>query len=539
MRAVVLTVAGALAAAIPLLTPVGVQAALSVHQNAAWGTEGACAVCHNTSPTPALRGWGMTDTPPGGKLWYGTKIAPLCYPCHRTGNTYSASSMEAYAFDDGAHGFTKAQVNQPHSAVLGSAQVEDYGATTLPYTITGGVTTNIDCTSCHNVHNNNFPPFSMKGAAVNSLDFSGLCRTCHVGRENGGLVGTENSLTIGATEYSTHPTDIAIADIAANGITRFVTVDPRMSRTATVPLWNLGGKRTNALAGGTMSCQTCHAVHGDETSGGHYEDLLAIPNVGVHATGAATTLCTGCHGNPYGGATSTVGSGTDHPVDGAIGEVFYPTGGWVTPEGIPNAWKAASHFDSGATPFAPASSQQPACSSCHDSHGGLPGTSLAYGPAIPAAGGDWCYSCHSGTTMQPPGHHSNTGNDDDGATFTSALGCGDCHGSVVGASWSSHNGFSTFRVPVVEGNSTLCTTCHTAASPRTLLAGYTQANWPATHGIDRGDASHYLGTDSDEFAGITPTVAAWPSSNYYSEYGGAVGGGLIASSALEPRTGDL
>jgi hypothetical protein len=434
--------------------------------------------------------------------------------------------MENFAFDDGAHGFNRGQVNQPHSALFGAAQAEDYTLSGLPYTFTNAVATDIDCTTCHNVHNNNFPPFSMKGAAINGLDFSPLCKSCHAGRANPGSVGAANSFAIGGTSYSTHPTDVGVTDIPDNKDTRFVAVDSRMSRTTTVAAWNLGGKRVDGLAGGNISCQTCHAVHGDESSGGHYDDLLAIPNVATHATAAATTLCTGCHGNPYGGAVNTVGTGTDHPSDGNTGKTFYPTGAWASGSGVPAAWTGAAHFDSGATPFTPASNQTPACSSCHDSHGGVAGSSLLYGPNTVAGSGDWCFNCHPASIVQPAAHHSNTGNDDDGVTFTSALGCGDCHGGAVGASWQSHNGFTTFRVAVAEGNSNLCTACHTATAPKTLLGGYLQANWPSTHGIDRGNASHYLGTDSNEFAGVTPKIDAWTSSAYFSEYGGQTGGGL-------------
>ena len=471
-------------------------AALSVHQNGTWGTEGACAVCHNNNPTPALRGWGITGTPPGGLDWYTAKIAPLCYPCHRGGNTYGASAMETYAYANASHGFGVTQaLGAPYTANswMGSAATETYTGTGLPYVGTAGSPTNIDCTTCHNVHNNDFAPFSMKGAAVGSLDFSTLCKTCHAGRTGGTGVAAGNVNGAGST--STHPTDLAVANLAGNGVTRFVTPDARVSRVASIASWGLGGKRVDGTAGAAMSCQTCHAVHGDEVAAVvPYEDLLAIPNVGVHATGAATTLCTGCHGNPYGGAVATVGSGTDHPIDGNGGWAFYPStaaGDWASAVGVPSQWVAANHYDSGATGFDPTASANVACTSCHDTHGGITATSMLRGPNTVGGGtGDWCFNCHPASTLVPDYHHSVQGN-----WASSVLYCGDCHGTAGATTdtWSAHNGFYSFRAALSATNSTFCETCHTATNPMVGLGEFagTLAT-PAHH----GPAIASLGTNS-------------------------------------------
>jgi hypothetical protein len=471
-------------------------AALSVHQNALWGSEGACAACHNNNPTPALRGWGIAGTPPGGKIWYGAKIAPLCYPCHRSGNAYGASPMENYAYDDASHGNVITVGNAPYTANSWSAgaTLEVYTGTGLPYVGVPGTPTNIDCTTCHNVHNNDYVPFSMKGAGVGSLDFSTLCKTCHTGRTGGAGVAATNVNGIGAT--STHPTDIALANLAGNGATQFVPIDARVSRTASVATWNLGGKRTDGTATGNISCQTCHAVHGDEIGAiTPYEDLLAIPNVGIHATGASTTLCIGCHGNPYGTApANVVGSLTDHPIDGNAGWAFYPStvaADWASAVGVPISWVAANHFDSGATSFDPTLSQNVACSSCHDTHGGITATSMLRGPNTVGGGtGDWCFNCHPAATLVPDYHHSTQGN-----WASSALFCGDCHGTTgaTNDTWSAHNGFYSFRVAISATNSLLCEACHTATNPMVGLGEFagTLAT-PAHH----GPAIASLGTDS-------------------------------------------
>jgi hypothetical protein len=411
--------------------------------------------------------------------------------------------MENLAYDDASHGFHFGVVNAPNSWVSGTATPEVYAGNGLPYVGPAGTPRDIDCTTCHKVHNNDYIPFSMKGTSVNGFDVTPLCVTCHVGRINPGSVGSANNTGIGG--LSTHPIGVTVADIPGNGQTLFVPVDARLSRVATVENYTLGGKRLDATPGGPIGCQTCHAVHGDEVTGTvPYDNLLAIPNVGAHASGGSSTLCTGCHGNPYGAPPGTVGNGSDHPMDGNSGWAFYPSvnpADWAGANGIPASWAAAGHFDAGATPIDVAASGQPACSSCHDVHGGLPATSLLYGPNTQGAG-DWCFCCHSAATLVPAYHHSVQGN-----YVQSVIFCGDCHGTAGATSdtWSAHNGFNGFRVALSANDSSFCESCHSPLNPVNLApagADFAAPVYPAHH----GPAIPGLGTDSHPVNTSTPAL---------------------------------
>jgi hypothetical protein len=282
--------------------------------------------------------------------------------------------------------------------------------------------------------------------------------------------------------------------------------------TAAAPAYTLGG-HLNAAAGntGNMDCQTCHAVHGQASPvAPGLPALLAINNQ-VYGTNPSA-LCEGCHFGGNAGAqvgtfiTAPVAD-SDHPIDSRIGRAFYPTGVAI-PDGthVVADWGVSGpNNDSGASPFfTNGVTGTPVCSSCHDTHGGIPGSALLRGPSVTLAGAEtwtfdydeWCFVCHLASEIIPNNHHSviNNLNTVSGDEMDSQLGCGDCHGTDAGLGWSAHNGFWAFEVAISNTDSAFCLACHNVNNPRLFAGALRPAKtynggagnyFPATHGVLR------------------------------------------------------
>jgi predicted CXXCH cytochrome family protein len=461
---------------------------------------GTCGACHNTQASAALRGWANAASTPSLNGWYSRTISKLCYGCHGGVSVGGSHDVTNTVF---ANGNTVNALGDPYVHLYTPGRIwdvdgvaaENYSATGFPYTRAGG---SLECTSCHNVHNDDGAPFlnrtSMGGAvpAAGSA-VGGLCSTCHL-RYNAGNVGAAN--TGGTGGRSLHPTNISFADLPGNLATTIINPIDADLRIAIPGLsgagWALGGHLTTTQDGsvggaGGFSCQTCHAVHGTGAGTLQIPDLLAINNY-PRTPDQPSALCVGCHGGPTNG--NTVGTGTDHPIDTDPGRPFYPTG--VT---LPVYWTDNTDRDRQASPFYTDGS--PTCSSCHDAHGGITATSLLRRPQNSPDG--WCFECHNASSVIPAYHHSNTANDTDFRSGTSALGCGDCHGGGLTSTWSAHNGFWDFEVAPDEVNGSgviyqsLCQHCHSVTDP-TAIIGYA-ANFPSTHGnVAGGSESHLCST---------------------------------------------
>lgn len=518
------------AAAVLLLTASSAMAAaLGPHQGP--GTN-PCKVCHDTAAgTPALRGWAGAGSGPATG-WGAKSISGLCYKCHDSvGGTFGPGhNMLSNAYDNVSHGYTVTDMPQ---ASEGSAQT-GMSTSGLPYVTTA----ELECTSCHNVHVSTSRPFNQRAS------YQAMCNACHAGRANNASATTEPG-TLHA--YSTHPTaQTLLADTARANLKLVGAIAPNLRvGTPAAPNYALGGHLNDA--GGTtgsIDCQTCHAVHGPTQDTPGRNDQLAIEN----ATGAGgNALCEGCHfgglaGEQVGSVVAYLQAGlpageySDHPIDNLVNGSFYPTG-----NAIPANWMLATpNLDRGAQPYF--AGITPACSSCHDTHGGLENTPLLRGPQ-PVAGfgamnyNDWCFACHTYTQIIPDNHHSVVGN-----LATSSLDCGDCHGAAGTTNMNAHNGFFSFAVPISATNSSFCEGCHIADNPTTFVAGglkggqtYTAATLPARHGVirDVNTAPHNNTHQTNEVVNgtninmdITPDwVTAVPVNTaalgYVSQWGGA------------------
>jgi predicted CXXCH cytochrome family protein len=494
----------------------------------AWATLGPhgiganpCKICHDTaSGNPTLRGWsGGVPTGAGGP-WASRQLSALCYMCHESGMTNGGHDMSGNAYATGMHGNTFG--NQPEDPD-GSAQTI---TTNLPY----NTKSNMECTSCHNVHKSEDRPF-LQRTAVGTL-----CNECHAGRQNATPNRkTANTQTLGGRAYSTHPTNVAVADTTQANLKASVAGTNVAVVFDAAPGYDLGGHLVSG-ATGNLDCGACHAVHGVVNgTPTAVNDLLSIDNM-TGVSGSA--LCNACH---EGGANSAAAVGavnvSDHPIDDAIGGAFRP--GTVA---IPSLWTlAGGQVDRPAQAFytqAPVVGT-PTCSSCHDTHGGIGATALMQHPQATAddtfAYGIWCWVCHTAANVNPNNHHSNTGNlTTSNGDINSQLICNDCHGSTSGTEWTAHNGFWSFPVVISATDSLFCEGCHTASNPRFLITspkGKSFTNsataFPATHGTLRDGADVAAAGSSHQVdmaangtnANLVKFVGAWAASGGISQWG--------------------
>ena len=461
---------------------------------------GACVYCHVPHKAQGERLW--ASSPSGPQSGWGSRpIAQLCYTCHDAlGGGYAAKNAVNTAFSPLAHGFSVAWLPLAPDGALERLPE-------LPYVATGL----LDCTTCHDAHTKT-PPFLRREG------IDAICVGCH-GRENPGLVAAQNRFGTPERQYSLHPAPVDFKDNPANGATRLHEL-PELFQVATASgTWRLGGHRVGWQAGaGKIGCQTCHPVHGGwdyllgVLPGPPASSLTPIENTGT----AASALCQSCHQG--GDAGETVGEGTDHPLNRNDGSPVtnYPAG-----------WPSGPLKETN-------------CSSCHDMHGGLPGTSLLRQGGDTANG--WCFSCHTVSALMPSYHHSSLENDDP-AIFTSVLTCGSCHGRRAG--WTAHSGFEGFKVPEAPNRSALCELCHAPGDPIALTPGrytaetglpiaFAGAKYPADHGPRPGTASHIVDRpDEDRIGNCAIKVTAWESSGGFSKYGS--GGEVICESCHRLR----
>ncbi len=344
-----------------------------------------------------------------------------------------------------------------HGMNWGAFPVKDNTATlpAWPYvadTYKGDTTKYMQCTSCHDVHNNAFAPFLRAalslGATTNEHAVigtgvitdprdSGFCTRCHQGGTSG--AGRFNVITAAAN--GTHPIELdntgaswagtrsgsgrAARTIALKGGNVFMQATSwgTALNGAQGTTWNLGGK----LGGNPqrwVGCYTCHAVHMDvinntsgsarnvQPNGQTFKNLTAMAYTEPTAhTATNDDLCVGCHGatgslaNP--GATAyyhPVGSETDNTVlniGTAASSYTVSTGAFDIV--VDMSGKVYGGDGSVAT-------GRLMCTSCHaPAHGGYAGTLIYQTYAHTQVNTVWsnCAACHNTNNMgtAPDSHH--------------------------------------------------------------------------------------------------------------------------------------
>jgi hypothetical protein len=518
---------------------------------------GTCSFCHIPHKAGGDKLWASTYAAPGAG-WRSEIISQLCYTCHGTGSGY-LGALELNPFGStGKHGRTVATLT-------------GYGdIASLPATVeVSAGDSNLKCTSCHDVHNNDSRPFlRYTGGAFN---FQGHCQTCHAFRDN--TIGQETGNVVpnaAAVNFSQHPTDQLPASSNDNGESgvgdeAFVAINGAFNIVPGVQApgtggWNLGGHRNDGTATGNMTCATCHAVHGNETAiysdtgdgagevAGEVNGLAHLEVLNPDPTTVSAAICTGCHANVMvagvGAGPGTVGS--SHPINTVRG-TWSVTG--ITGPGAPAGSKWGNNGGDVIV-----------CQSCHDMHYGAPNTSLLRGPIdTPVATSNTnCNACHSTSTM--PNHHPagvamyagvdpsarstayNWSTFAFGTAVASATNdyafaagnvvtCGTCHGGNSQA----HNNTSGFpSLTSLNTVSDMCVECHsTNPSQYTATAGI------ATQAAGITQASHYVG--DIQTVGYK-RVAVWNTTGLASKYGAVTANGEVICESchtLKLNTGTL
>lgn len=472
-------------------------------------TGGTCAYCHIPHKALGARLWPsapVVGTGPWLDASAANKTTPrLCNSCHNSTSTYTLAQT-VRPFEATSHAAT-------------AANMTGWGDSAIPAATRLDNNSNLECASCHDVHNNTYRPFLAHTASV---DLYENCAYCHNNRPNNTPVrGAANNInSLGSQHPTNSPATTAgrLAFLATidNAFRVAVAASPGVANSGA---WGLGGH----YRGGTnISCQTCHAVHGTEAAAAS-NNLTAIEN-GENLL-PTSALCQGCHAaNPGAAGTST------HPVNTLQTS-------WDTTVNKPAQWPWG--LSGGVNTIV--------CSSCHDMHFASPLTALYrrngattnQNATALSTYGTFCAACHtagSGTNwpVAEGAHHpvaavtSGTNivtipvavstavnwtarsKTDGAATYAldnNSMTCASCHS---GGNAGAHNNTGTF--PGVTGlitESQMCVDCH-SFNPSTYLVTKrgTAATQTMTHFVGNIATLGYKRTTAFGNSGIIPKYAA-------------------------------
>lgn len=526
----------------------GHAAVTGTAHDTAIGAQGTCSACHIPHKSVGKRLWPSNMS--GQEALYG-EVGALCYYCHGAGGGAGlADAVNANIMTTTSPGGAYS-----HGLLVADLPAGGNGlaASGLPY---ANKATSIECTSCHNVHDDTNRPFLQR-------DIDVICAYCHTTRmyvggaaqTNPAAMGNWGAGYYGLTNPGTHPvgTDVTGDNNIPGNSPITVTAVMNVAKSATVGGWALGGHLSGAAVG--VTCTTCHAPHGVQAdanpqpaptaAGSPHLGLIAISQDTADSRGdgdgnVRNALCEGCHVNSaatwnaftnlaYAGSYEPNPGGTayTHPVDD-LGAKYttvpngaeFPVGGGSWPVGSD---ATANNMDPKAI-----------CESCHTPHPNANAALTIRGsadyvitgtlsPILRDSAANICGGCH---TQAIGGHHPigtytasrfNAVNIGDNA---SPLTCGDCHNGAGAHNWVGvaavgldpdwipfNNGRTATDTKAGENNnlaSTTCTDCHTGTdnhySPTSALADGGAA--PALAALsgrargsyqDDGDGSHYLG----------------------------------------------
>ena len=422
-----------------------------------------CYWCHGAKDTATVSGY--------------TQIGALCVSrCHGGGTVGAnfASGMSDVvparpnvANDDGSvtagsqtlstlsggHQFNPSNLLDPSDGT----SVIDISVSGFPYT--GG--SQIQCTSCHNVHDNTNTPFLrtdlFTGGPTSGRSF---CERCHTARGNNfdGADGTETeaapngehpvnvSLVLGAVNSRTLGGRVGryiqLDDIGTTNVAEFdVTSANGTALNDPANHYTTGGKVSGfdeAADGDTFGCYTCHVTHLDTTS-----NLVARNTIdNDDATIEWNPLCVSCHGQAAETGTTPVNKNEQNP---GLTNYYHPVGP-ASNAGTAVSGNIYAYTNSNGTfPFrvnlnaiatytAPGSlgaggvqlgaNGKLLCTSCHDVHGGASGTMaiIDFGQS-----GAVCYVCHDGSGLPDQADNEGTSIDTDNSGANAALEAANSH----------------------------------------------------------------------------------------------------------------
>jgi hypothetical protein len=327
-----------------------------------------------------------------------------------------------------AHGLTKANLLNPATGV-GVVSFSGVGAA-FPYGTApaSGGPARIECTSCHNVHDNTNTPFLQTNLFTGGPAGESFCEACHTARGNSWVAGEQPpngehpvnfGLVLGDVTTRTHAQrrgryinlDGGIFDVATsngtdlNGVTNQYTVGGKV------------GGFGAAANGTTFGCYTCHGVHVD-LNGTVQQTNLLLRDV-TSADGSWNPICVGCHGqqatglddaNPglstsayYHPAGSTANATTG--ITGTIYSYVASTGAFsfdVDLGAILDTGIVGGIAENMVGIEQGAGNGKPRCGSCHDVHGGINNSQVLVdldGTRDGLFTGKVCDACHTGVGL--------------------------------------------------------------------------------------------------------------------------------------------
>lgn len=487
----------------------GFAAVTGTAHDTAIGAQGSCSACHIPHKSVGKRLWPSNMS--GQEADFG-EVGALCFYCHGP----AGGAGLANAVNQNIMTLTSPGGMYSHGLAVTDIPAGGNGmaASGLSY---ANKATVIECTTCHNVHDDTNRPFLAR-------DIDVLCAQCHTIRMYVGGVAQTNPAAMGAwggafygtTNPGTHPVGTDVTGDNSGGASPItITGVMQVAKSAAVGGWALGGHLSGA--GVAVTCTTCHAPHGVQpdvdpqpaptAAGSPHLGLLAISQDTADSRGdgdgaARNALCEGCHVNSvatwdaaanaaYGGTNEPNPGGTayTHPVDD-LGSKYttvpdganFPVGG--------GSWPVGSTAGTNMNPAV-------ICESCHTPHPNANAALTIRGSAdyVIAASGTpilrdtastICGGCHTQTIA---GHHPigtyltarfnvpADGSPNGIGDNASPLTCGDCHNGAGAHNWvgASAVGLDPDWVPVNNGRtatdtkagevndnaSTTCTVCHT------------------------------------------------------------------------------
>jgi len=415
-------------------------------------------------------------------------VGSMCYNrCHLGAAGASGAAIVALSGAFPERGVFQTSDNTIRSSAYAAATVDKYAtghlmgpAANIPApdagtAVTGtgwpyaGAATGMECTTCHDVHENANSPFLRAPLSDNTTRANAFCHRCHSPLANGAARWSD--LSLAQIPNGAHPSEAdwqgAGTRNANNRLPRVIVFKDRnnagavpaaindngifrnwsYSGTALNPNnqhYNPGGKLGDFQGSGNVGCYTCHAAH--LPSGAALPQLIVAQYL-ASGTRTQSDMCVGCHGtqaqaaNP--GATAWY-----HPVDTEtiVADFSAPaTAVYTMSTRTDNiVVNMAGVYDNGVGGLL-------SCMSCHSGrnsggtasygvHNGTGGVSIL-SPAKPD-----CAACHNTATLQagttPNSHHVYGGGTDytalgypAGVTFSGAaaatlnngLSCEDCH----------------------------------------------------------------------------------------------------------------
>lgn len=529
---------------------------------------GACSHCHIPHKAGGSKLWQLATTV--GTGWQAEPISQLCYSCH--GSLSYGGALQQNPFSTFSHGRS---VNALTSGALGPSPIGDIASLPSDVLVSSDGSGDLKCTSCHDVHSNNNRPFIRFETLAGTYNFATMCEHCHVNRANAGLKGT-NNIRGGAPGYSQHPTEQTIVNTARaafGAVPGEFNISPGINQPGPVSpanSYNLGGHRQDGAAATNMTCSTCHAVHGNETTvfSTAADGATTVPTTGLtyfnNALGVrnmdpltvapyVAPICTGCHMN---GALA--GVTTNGP--GLVGTYSHPIGSLRSTWTLPALPTTAQGNKWGGTGGA---NEAIICESCHDIHYGTAGTSLLFttSPAgmenPPASSNRNCPQCHTvfgamnhhpvqtiayvgGTTGRTAPVKASQGISNwttlaytqsaslyTFQTGTNFIVCKTCHNQ------DAHNNPGSFNSLPMDAGSEMCMDCHTS-NPSI----YTSVS-------NGGPAGNLAGPDSSHYIGTIMTlsykrIGTWATTGLSSSWGTIAGyGGIICQSCHTFKLGGL